>query len=86
MMATHAMQAAEYFAVGDWPPAMWRHYALSFDVYTHFTYVFFFFFNLSGVAFLCVYDEFYFSTALLLLLLRIVVGFFVVALLICLFN
>jgi hypothetical protein len=34
------VQAAEYFAVGDWPPAMWRHYALSFDVYTHFTYIF----------------------------------------------
>ncbi|CAD8112024.1 unnamed protein product [Paramecium sonneborni] len=31
------MEAAQYFVVDDTPPQEWRHYALDFDVYTHFT-------------------------------------------------
>jgi exoribonuclease R len=37
MLMTHAMQPAEYFAVGDYPKPLWRHYALAFEAYTHFT-------------------------------------------------
>ncbi|CAD8110636.1 unnamed protein product [Paramecium primaurelia] len=31
------MEAAQYFVVDDTPEFEWRHYALDFDVYTHFT-------------------------------------------------
>lgn len=31
------MEAASYFIVKDIPIEKWRHYALNFDVYTHFT-------------------------------------------------
>jgi DIS3-like exonuclease 2 len=31
------LEAARYFVVEDIAPEEWRHFALSFDVYTHFT-------------------------------------------------
>jgi DIS3-like exonuclease 2 len=31
------MEAALYFVVDNTPMEEWRHYALDFDVYTHFT-------------------------------------------------
>ncbi|CAD8122340.1 unnamed protein product [Paramecium sonneborni] len=31
------MEAAQYFVVDDTPLSEWRHYALDFDIYTHFT-------------------------------------------------
>lgn len=31
------MEAANYFVVDTAPEDEWRHYALDFDVYTHFT-------------------------------------------------
>jgi exoribonuclease R len=31
------MEAAKYFVVEDLGPEHWRHFALNFDIYTHFT-------------------------------------------------
>ena len=37
IMATRAMQQAEYFRSGAMPPDEYRHYGLAADIYTHFT-------------------------------------------------
>ena len=36
-LLTRPMNQAQYFCTGDRQPDEWRHYALNFDVYTHFT-------------------------------------------------
>eukprot|EP00976_Prorocentrum_cordatum_P068670 1179237-Prorocentrum_minimum.AAC.4 len=37
LAATKPMQLAQYFCTGECDAEQWRHYALAFDHYTHFT-------------------------------------------------